>query len=95
MGKKQVVLVIDDESSNFDVIEILLFNEGYDLHYKNNGEAAIASLTEINPDIILLDVMMPDVDGIEICQRIKKIHQWHHIPIGKRRLGSLSRCWGG
>ena len=81
MGKKQVVLVIDDEPSNFDVIEILLFNEGYDLHYEDNGEAAIASLTEINPDIILLDVMMPDVDGIEICQLIKKIPQWHHIPI--------------
>jgi signal transduction histidine kinase len=81
MGNKQVVLVIDDEQSNFDVIEILLFKEGYQLHYKNNGTEAIANLKEINPDIILLDVMMPDVDGIEICQQIKSNPQWQHIPI--------------
>ncbi len=81
MGKKQVVLVIDDESSNFDVIEILLFKEGYQLHYKNSGVEAIANLKEINPAIILLDVMMPDVDGIEICQQLKSDPQWQHIPI--------------
>jgi len=81
MGNKQVVLVIDDEPSNFDVIEILLFKEGYQLHYKNNGAEAIAYLKEINPDIILLDVMMPDVDGIEVCQQLKSDPQWQHIPI--------------
>ena len=81
MGNQQVVLVIDDEPANFDVIEILLFKEGFDLHYKDNGAAAIASLGEIKPDIILLDVMMPDMDGIEVCQHLKNAPQWHHIPI--------------
>lgn len=81
MGNKQVVLVIDDEPANFDVIEILLFKEGFELHYKDNGAEAIADLSEIKPDIILLDVMMPDMDGIEVCQHLKRNPQWHHIPI--------------
>jgi two-component system sensor histidine kinase/response regulator len=81
MGNKQVVLVVDDEPANFDVIEILLFKEGYELHHKDNGKDAIASLAEINPDIILLDVMMPDMDGIEVCQHLKSNRQWQHIPV--------------
>jgi signal transduction histidine kinase len=81
MGNKQVVLVIDDEPINFDVIEILLFKEGYELLYKNNGTEAIATLAEIKPDLILLDVMMPDMDGIEVCQLLKTNPQYQHIPI--------------
>ena len=81
MGNKQVVLVVDDEPANFDVIEILLFKERYELHHKDNGADAIASLVEINPDIILLDVMMPDMDGIEVCQHLKSNRQWQHIPV--------------
>lgn len=81
MGNKQVVLVVDDDPVNFDVIEILLFKEEYELHYKDNGADAIASLAEIKPDIILLDVMMPYMDGIEVCQQIKNAKKWQHIPI--------------
>ncbi|MCY7332103.1 MAG: response regulator [Pseudanabaena sp. CAN_BIN31] len=81
MGNKQVVLVIDDEPFNFDVIEILLFKEGYEPHYQNKGATAIASLDTIKPDLILLDVMMPDMDGIEVCQKLKSSRQWQHIPI--------------
>ncbi len=81
MGNKQVVLVVDDDPVNFDVIEILLFKEEYELHYKNNGADAIATLAEIKPDIILLDVMMPYMDGIEVCQQIKNAKKWQHIPI--------------
>lgn len=81
MSHKPVVLVVDDEAVNFDVIEILLFREGYDLHYRNSGKSAIAELSEIKPDIIMLDVMMPEMDGIEVCQQIKNLKQWQHIPI--------------
>jgi signal transduction histidine kinase len=81
MGNKQVVLVVDDEPANFDVIEILLFKEGYELYHQDNGADAIASLDTIKPDLILLDVMMPDMDGIEVCQQIKQDRQWQHIPI--------------
>ena len=81
MGNKQVVLVVDDDPVNFDVIEILLSQEEYELHYKDNGADAIATLAEINPDIILLDVMMPYMDGIEVCHQIKNAKKWQHIPV--------------
>ncbi|MBD2177184.1 response regulator [Pseudanabaena sp. FACHB-1998] len=81
MGNQPIVLVVDDEPANFDVVEILLFKEGYELHYKDNGAEAIASLPEVKPDLILLDVMMPEMDGIEVCQNIKTDPLYCHIPI--------------
>jgi signal transduction histidine kinase len=81
MLKQPAILVVDDESANFDVIEILLFKDGYDLHYRNSGAAAIADLADIQPDLILLDVMMPDMDGIDVCQKFKNNSRSQHIPI--------------
>ncbi|WP_066423590.1 response regulator [Anabaena sp. 4-3] len=81
MDKQPFILVVDDEPDNFDVIETLLFHEGYNLNYAANGQRAIERLAKFQPDVILLDVMMPDVDGIEVCKRIKSNPQWRHIPI--------------
>jgi DNA-binding response OmpR family regulator len=79
--KKQTILVIDDEESIFDVIEGLLIREGYELIYLASGKAALERLDEIQPDVILLDVMMPQLDGIETCQLIKANSSWKPIPI--------------
>ena len=75
------VLVVDDQPDNFDVIEALLPSETYQLHYANCGKDAIASLDKFNPDLILLDVMMPDLDGMEVCKQIKLMSKWHAVPI--------------
>ena len=75
------ILVVDDEPDNFDVIEALLPNESYRLDYANCGEDAIAFLDKFNPDLILLDVMMPGINGIEVCRRIKLMSQWQGVPI--------------
>ncbi|NUN64526.1 EAL domain-containing protein [Pseudanabaena biceps] len=86
------ILVIDDEPDNFDVIEALLgqpeesnksdpSNQDYQLHYSASGKDAIAALETFQPDLILLDVMMPDMDGIEFCRRIKAMPQWSAVPI--------------
>jgi CheY-like chemotaxis protein len=75
------ILVVDDEPDNFDVIETLLSNQDYQLHYAANGQEALNSLEMINPDLILLDVMMPNMDGIEVCQKIKTDIQWKAIPV--------------
>ncbi|MEL7034255.1 MAG: EAL domain-containing protein [Cyanobacteria bacterium J06592_8] len=79
--KKPSILIIDDEPDNFDVIETLLSDQDYELHYADNGKEAIASLDILQPDLILLDVMMPEMDGIEVCQSIKAISQWETVPI--------------
>lgn len=75
------ILVVDDEPSGFDVIETILFDEGYDLHYASSGSAALKRLETALPDLILLDVMMPEIDGVEVCRQVKSNPQWRHIPI--------------
>jgi len=79
--KMSSILVVDDEPDNFDVIETLLSDQDYQLHYAASGASAIASLDTFEPDLILLDVMMPGMDGIEVCQRIKAMPQWESVPI--------------
>ncbi len=75
------ILVIDDEPNNFEVIETLLSIDNYDVYYASNGEEALSSLDAFNPDVILLDLMMPVMDGLEVCNRIKLMRKWKSIPI--------------
>jgi signal transduction histidine kinase len=81
VDEKASVLIVDDESSARDTLEALLFREGYDLAFAASGSEALARLDELKPDVILLDVIMPGMDGIEVCQRLKTDERWRHIPI--------------
>jgi len=71
---------VDDEPSGFDVIEGILFGEDYELHYASSGAVAIKRIESVPLDLILLDVMMPDMDGIEVCRWIKNSPA-QHIPV--------------
>ena len=75
------ILVVDDEPDNFDVIETFLSEQGYQLHYAASGQAALSFVNAFEPDLILLDVMMAGMDGIQVCQRIKSIPKCEGIPI--------------
>ena len=75
------ILVIDDEPNNFDVIQTLLSNRDYIFHYASSGQRALDRVDRFQPDVILLDVMMPDLDGIEVCRRIKELPRWESVPI--------------
>jgi len=90
------ILIVDDEPDNFDVIETLLSEQDYQLHYAASGQKAIASLDIFEPDLILLDVMMPGIDGIEICRQIKAMSKWQAVPIimvtGLNRKADLANC---
>lgn len=79
--RQHSLLVIDDEESIFEVIEGLLARESYKFYYIPSGKEALNCLDEIQPDVILLDLMMPELDGIETCKRIKANQRWCHIPI--------------
>ncbi len=79
--KRPSVLIIDDDPNNFDVIETFLSEQDYQLHYAASGQEAIASLDIFEPDLILLDVMMPGIDGIEVCRQIKAMSKWQAVPI--------------
>ncbi len=75
------VLVVDDEPDNFDVIDAFLAEEKYHLNYASSGHEAISALDTFNPDVILLDVMMPELDGLEVCKQIKALPKWQGVPI--------------
>jgi len=81
MERKQSVWVVDDEPNGFEVIELLLRREGYHLTYFSSGQDVLSQLASSLPDVILSDVMMPQIDGIETCRRIKANSQWKAIPI--------------
>jgi two-component system sensor histidine kinase/response regulator len=90
------LLVVDDLPDNFDLIEGLLFRENYELHYTGNPHKVIDRLIQGRFDLVLLDVMMPDLDGIELCKRIRNCPDIGYVPIIMvTALGSktdLSKC---
>jgi class 3 adenylate cyclase len=65
------ILIVDDNETNRDILRTRLGPHGYELLEAADGEEAIAAAREHSPDLILLDVMMPKIDGIEVCRRIK------------------------
>jgi two-component system, sensor histidine kinase and response regulator len=81
LNRQPKILVIDDELANFEVIEALLHKEDYQLYYMASGQQCFTQIAAIQPDVILLDVMMPEIDGIEVCRWIKQNAQWQNIPV--------------
>jgi CheY-like chemotaxis protein len=75
------VLVVDDEPAAVDLITQLLQDEGYHVKGVYSGEEALGALAEEQPDIILLDLLMPDMDGFEVIERLKANQDWRDIPI--------------
>jgi two-component system cell cycle response regulator len=75
------VLVVDDILANVRLLEAKLTAEYFEVVTAMNGLDALESVQRTRPDIILLDVMMPGMDGIEVCRRIKQDSSTHHIPI--------------
>ena len=75
------ILIIDDDAMARATIEALLLPEDLNLEFSASGSEALARLEEINPDLILLDVMMPQMDGIEVCRRIRTNLRLAEVPI--------------
>lgn len=72
MEKKQTILVVDDEDDIRDVIEIYLMNEGFDVITASDGLEALEKLKNKDIDLIILDIMMPKLDGIRTCLKIRE-----------------------
>jgi DNA-binding response OmpR family regulator len=65
------ILIVDDEPNLVLALELLMKKEGYETHAVDDGEKALEAAERLRPDLILLDVMMPKLDGYEVCQRIR------------------------
>ena len=75
------ILVVDDTPANIQVLSSTLKEKGYQISVATNGKQAFDVLTRVRPDLILLDVMMPELDGWETCRRLKASNDWRDIPI--------------
>ncbi len=73
MNKK--ILVVDDEKKIVEVIKSYLEKEGYFVIVANNGKDAILHFTQQNPDLVILDLMLPDITGEEICEKIRSLNR--------------------
>lgn len=65
------ILVVDDDTALAEMIGIVLRTEGFEPHFCADGSGAVAAFHEVKPDLVLLDLMLPGIDGIEVCTRIR------------------------
>jgi putative two-component system response regulator len=75
------ILIVDDDTAGQLTLESILDGQGYDLEFAENGVQALEKISRLLPDIILLDVMMPGMDGFEVCRRIRSTPSIAEIPI--------------
>jgi adenylate cyclase len=75
------ILVVDDTPANIQALAAILKERGYQISVATNGRQALEVLGRVQPDLILLDVMMPEMDGFETCRRLKASEQWRQIPV--------------
>jgi CheY-like chemotaxis protein len=66
------ILVVDDEPDALEVLEFNLKNAGYEVSTADDGEAALKKARQLLPDLILLDLMLPEVDGLEVCKLLRR-----------------------
>jgi DNA-binding response OmpR family regulator len=79
MAKK--VLIADDEPNIVTALEFLLERNGYEVYIARDGEGALQLVEQHQPDLVLLDVMMPLKSGYEVCQRMRERVEWRNIKI--------------
>jgi two-component system, sensor histidine kinase and response regulator len=91
-----LVLVVDDDATNRDVLSRRLKRQGHDVHTAASGRDALRVLGEADFDLVLLDIMMPDMDGYEVLERLKSDDRLRHIPVvmisALNELQSVVRC---
>lgn len=75
------ILVVDDVPDNLFLLQALLEAEGYQVELASDGKTALAKIQELLPDLVLLDVMMPDMTGYEVTQQIRQNEQVASVPI--------------
>lgn len=81
MSKSNKILIVDDAVDTVELLKKRFQAEGYETEEAFNGEEGLQKVPEFNPDLIVLDIMMPKIDGYEVCQRLKSDEETRYIPI--------------
>jgi len=75
------ILIIDDDEMNREVLEAFLSSESYQIFLAHNGSSGLRSALEVHPDLIILDVKMPDMSGYEVSEQLRQYPETKHTPI--------------
>jgi signal transduction histidine kinase len=78
---KPVILIVDDEERNIKLLKAMLHSEGYQIHESLSGKDAFKKIENYRPDLVLLDVMMPEINGFEVCWNLKQDEKFRSIPV--------------
>ncbi|HEY9906275.1 MAG TPA: response regulator [Thermosynechococcaceae cyanobacterium] len=78
---EKYILVVDDLADNLFLLKTVLESEGYVVGLAENGSTALAKVAETPPDLVLLDVMMPDMTGYEVARRLRQSERFASVPI--------------
>ncbi len=81
MSQPASILIVDDEPNILLSLQFLMKKAGYIVSTAKDGEEALAEISRAKPDLVLLDVMMPKIDGFTVCQRIRAAPQWQDIRV--------------
>jgi DNA-binding response OmpR family regulator len=81
MAEQKRILLVDDHQTVFRLLEAIVRIKGYKLIYAESGQQGIVMARQELPDLILLDVMMPDIDGFKVCQYLKENPETKDIPV--------------
>jgi len=76
-----IVLIVDDNEDNVAILRAMLLDRGYEIRIARDGRSALASVRERRPDVILLDIMMPGMDGMEVLDQLKRDPRHGTIPV--------------
>lgn len=75
------ILIVDDEPNIVISLEFLMQQSGYEVDIARDGEEALQKIASFEPDLVLLDIMLPQLNGFEVCQRIRENKQWNQLKI--------------
>ena len=78
---KPILLIVDDDPTGREAIRSVLMNQDMDLYFATNGLEALQMASQLQPDLILLDVMMPEMDGFEVCRRLRADPLLAEVPV--------------
>jgi len=77
----QKILIVDDEPNIVVPLQFLMERNGYETVVAQSGEEALEAISKEKPDLVLLDIMLPGIDGFEVCEIVKLKPEWKHIKI--------------
>lgn len=78
---EKIILIIDDDEKLSKMLGFLFMAKGFKVEYADNGAAAFKTLERIKPSIVILDIMMPGMDGFEVCKKVKEDPALKEIPV--------------